>query len=62
MDNRIRIVREKDQACAIGLGSAGKLNNLCGIAREIPYRGIDLSQRNLHLSSVKAGGATAKSR
>ena len=31
------------------------------VACEIPHCGIDLSQRNLHYSSVKAGGVAAKS-
>jgi hypothetical protein len=40
----------------------GKFNDLRRVSREIPDGGIDLPQRDLHSSSVKAGGVTAKSR
>ena len=38
-----------------------KFDDLRGVPREIPHSGIDLSQRNLHSFSVKAGGEGAKS-
>jgi len=40
----------------------GEVNNFGRVAGEISDGGIDLAQRYLHYSSVKAGGATAKSR
>jgi hypothetical protein len=39
------------------LGAMGEINNFGRVAGEISDGGIDLAQRNLHSSSVKAGGA-----
>jgi hypothetical protein len=39
-----------------------KVDNFGRIAGEISDGGIDLAESNLHSSSVKAGGARAKSR
>ena len=48
-----REFRKEDQARACGFGAAGVVNDLGGIAGEVPNRRVNLSQRNLHSSSVK---------
>ena len=40
----------------------GKFGDFRGVPREVSHRRIDLTQRDLHSSSVKAGGARAKSK
>src|SRR5580704_10720109 len=52
---------KKNHSRARSLGVTRKFDDFRCIAREITHRGIDLPQRNLHSSSVKAGGARAKS-
>ena len=41
-----------DEARAEGLRTTGKINDFGCISGEVPNRGIDLSQRNLHMSSL----------
>ena len=50
-----REFREQDQGRARSFCLSGRVHDLGGIARKISHRGIDLSQRDLHASSVKGG-------
>jgi hypothetical protein len=38
------------------------LDNLSGVAREVPYRGVDLAKGDLHSNSVEGRGVEGRER
>ena len=55
-----REFRKQNQAGASTPRLHGKLDDLGGVAREVPHRGVDLAQGNLHILSVEGQGVEGR--